>query len=134
MLLRLLFHHIRISHLLLYYSLYSSLLCSGKFIPLLLATSPRLLGYATAFSPSLTVKSSLARNIIHGSSIGTKLFSSTDNDTMSDEVSKAKVAAAEYKSSDKDGAGPDTVFDKILSGEWSSNKVHEDDLALAFRE
>ena len=53
---------------------------------------------------------------------------------MSDEVSKAKEAAAEYKSSDKDGAGPDTVFDKILSGEWSSNKVHEDDLALAFRE
>lgn len=101
----------------------------------MLATSPRLLGYAAAFTPSLTANSSLARNIIHGSSIGSnKLFSSTDKDTMSDEVSKAKEAAAEYKSSDKDGAGPDTVFDKILSGEWSSNKVHEDDLALAFRE
>ena len=111
------------------------LLCSGKFIPLLFATSPRLFGYAAAFTPYLTANSSLARNIIHGSSIGrNKLFSSTDKDTMSDEVSKAKAAAAEYKSSDKDGAGPDTVFDKILSGEWSSKKVHEDDLALAFRE
>lgn len=44
----------------------------------------------------------------------------------SDEVAKAKVAT-------NDGGQP-TVFDKILSGEWSSNKVHEDDLCLAFRD
>jgi histidine triad (HIT) family protein len=53
---------------------------------------------------------------------------------MSDEVSKAKEAAAAYESSEKDGAGPTTVFDKILSGEWSSDKVYEDDKALAFRD
>lgn len=50
------------------------------------------------------------------------------------EVDKAKAAAAAYKSSDTDGAGPATVFDKILSGEWSSDKVHEDDRCLAFRD
>mmetsp|Transcript_19544 Transcript_19544/g.32452 ORF Transcript_19544/g.32452 Transcript_19544/m.32452 type:complete len:193 (+) Transcript_19544:46-624(+) len=53
---------------------------------------------------------------------------------MSDEVNKAKAAAAEYKSSDTDGAGPATVFDKILSGEWKSDKVYEDDTAYAFRD
>ena len=46
-----------------------------------------------------------------------------------DEVSAAKAAAATHT----DGGAP-TVFDKILSGEWSSNKVHEDDLCLAFRD
>lgn len=52
----------------------------------------------------------------------------------SDEVEKAKEAAEAYKSSDLDGAGPATVFDKILSGEWSSKKVFEDDRCLAFRD
>jgi len=52
---------------------------------------------------------------------------------MSDEVAAAKAAAAEYQSSDKDGAGPETAFDNILSGKWPSDKVHEDDKALAFR-
>ena len=32
-----------------------------------------------------------------------------------------------------DGAPP-TVFDKIISGEWSSDKIHEDELCLAFRD
>jgi histidine triad (HIT) family protein len=54
--------------------------------------------------------------------------------SSSDEVDKAKEAAAAYKSSDADGAGPATVFDKILSGEWSSNKVYEDETAFAFRD
>ena len=36
-------------------------------------------------------------------------------------------------SSDDDG-NPPTIFDKILSGEWSSKKVHEDELCLAFRD
>lgn len=39
-----------------------------------------------------------------------------------------------YKLSSEDNAGPATVFDKILSGEWSSNKVYEDDKAFAFRD
>jgi histidine triad (HIT) family protein len=52
--------------------------------------------------------------------------------TSSDEVEKAKEAAIAYKASSLDDAGPDTIFDKILSGEWSSDKVYEDDLALAF--
>ena len=52
---------------------------------------------------------------------------------MSDEVVAAKAAAAEYKG-DKDGAGPETVFDNILSGKWPSDKVYEDDDALAFRD
>eukprot|EP00550_Attheya_septentrionalis_P001569 CAMPEP_0198292918 /NCGR_PEP_ID=MMETSP1449-20131203/14745_1 /TAXON_ID=420275 /ORGANISM="Attheya septentrionalis, Strain CCMP2084" /LENGTH=142 /DNA_ID=CAMNT_0043992277 /DNA_START=280 /DNA_END=708 /DNA_ORIENTATION=+ len=52
----------------------------------------------------------------------------------SDEVKKAQEAAAAYQSSDLDGAGPATVFDKILSGEWSSNKVFEDERCLAFRD
>lgn len=59
-------------------------------------------------------------------------FVASDN-IMTDEVAAAKAAAAEYKSSDTDGAGPSTVFDNLLSGKWPSNKVHEDDLSLAFR-
>ena len=39
-----------------------------------------------------------------------------------------------YKSSDADGAGPATAFDNILSGKWPSDKVFEDDTALAFRD
>lgn len=57
--------------------------------------------------------------------------------SSSDEVTKAVVAAAAdqvWRNSDKDGAGPATVFDKILSGEWPSNKVHEDEHCLAFRD
>jgi histidine triad (HIT) family protein len=46
-----------------------------------------------------------------------------------DEVAKAKAAAADPS----DGGAP-TVFDKLLSGEWSSDKVHEDDKCLAFRD
>ena len=46
-----------------------------------------------------------------------------------DEVQKAQEAAALVA----DGAPP-TVFDKIISGEWSSDKIHEDELCLAFRD
>jgi len=49
--------------------------------------------------------------------------------SSSDEVAKAKEAAAKQTND-----GPPTVFDKILSGEWSSDKVYEDDFALAFRD
>jgi histidine triad (HIT) family protein len=44
------------------------------------------------------------------------------------EVDKAKQAAGNADS------GAPTVFDKILSGEWSSDKVHDDDLCYAFRD
>jgi len=53
---------------------------------------------------------------------------------MSDEVAAAKAAAAEYKSSDADGAGPETAFDNILSNKWPSTKVYEDTTTLAFRD
>eukprot|EP00567_Pseudictyota_dubia_P013137 CAMPEP_0197437956 /NCGR_PEP_ID=MMETSP1175-20131217/5080_1 /TAXON_ID=1003142 /ORGANISM="Triceratium dubium, Strain CCMP147" /LENGTH=137 /DNA_ID=CAMNT_0042967599 /DNA_START=301 /DNA_END=714 /DNA_ORIENTATION=+ len=53
---------------------------------------------------------------------------------MSDEVEKAKEAAADFEHSGKDGAGPPTVFDKLLSGEWKCDKVHEDDMCFAFRD
>jgi histidine triad (HIT) family protein len=47
--------------------------------------------------------------------------------STNDEVAKAAAAA--------EAAIPETtVFDKILSGEWGSDKVHEDDLCLAFRD
>jgi histidine triad (HIT) family protein len=47
---------------------------------------------------------------------------------MSDEVAKAQAAA---ESAD---TGAPTIFDKILSGEWSSDKVYEDEKVLAFRD
>jgi hypothetical protein len=99
---------------------------SGKLIPLLLAsTIPRNL-------PAFAATTSYTRNSAH--SIGRKqLFSSSDK-RMTDEVTEAKAAAASYVSSDDDGVGPATVFDNILSGKWPSDKVHEDDLSLAFRE
>mmetsp|Transcript_10006 Transcript_10006/g.14156 ORF Transcript_10006/g.14156 Transcript_10006/m.14156 type:complete len:139 (+) Transcript_10006:294-710(+) len=52
----------------------------------------------------------------------------------SDEVSASKKAAATFEASSDDGAGPATVFDKLLSGEWPSDKVYEDDEAFAFRD
>lgn len=51
-----------------------------------------------------------------------------------DEVAAAKEAAVAYRLSSEDEAGPATVFDKILSKEWSSTKVYEDDVAYAFRD
>lgn len=47
---------------------------------------------------------------------------------MSDEVQEAKEAAL------LNNTGAPTVFDKILSGEWSSDKVFEDEQCLAFRD
>jgi len=45
---------------------------------------------------------------------------------MSEEVNKSKEA------SDKDGSP--TVFDKILSNEWPSDSVYQDDTVYAFRD
>jgi histidine triad (HIT) family protein len=50
--------------------------------------------------------------------------------SSSDEVQKAQDAAAAQVVDD----APLTIFDKILSGEWSSDKLHEDELCLAFRD
>ncbi len=44
---------------------------------------------------------------------------------MSDEVAAANAAA---------DTGEPTIFDKIIDGSIPSNKVHEDDLCLAFRD
>ena len=46
----------------------------------------------------------------------------------SDEVAKAQAAKAP-----SDGGEP-TVFDKLLSGEWDSDVVYQDDRAFAFRD
>jgi histidine triad (HIT) family protein len=57
------------------------------------------------------------------------MMSSRSNNNDSDEVAKAQAAGAGAADT-----GAPTVFDKILSGEWSSDKVYEDDRVLAFRD
>jgi len=57
-----------------------------------------------------------------------------NNNNVVAEVPAAKEAAPKYKSSSEDQAGPETIFDKLLSGEWDSDKVYEDDKAFAFRD
>ncbi len=92
-------------------------------------------GSAFAFSPSLPTLTNSSSAFT--SKTFTSLFSSKSGDDskeMSDEVAKAKEAAKNFKLSDADGAGPATVFDKLLSGEWPSEKVYEDDTAFAFRD
>ena len=49
----------------------------------------------------------------------------------SDEVQKAKEAAANNAGGD---GQPPTIFDKILSGDIPANKIHDDDLCIAFRD
>ena len=100
---------------------------SGKLIPLLLSTTPRLWGFTSTLAPVTAIPYRRINFIL-----GSNQFSSNDN-TMLDEVAAAKAAARLVASSDIDGAGPATAFDNILSGKWPSDKVHEDDLSLAFR-
>jgi histidine triad (HIT) family protein len=54
-----------------------------------------------------------------------RMMSSGSND----EVTKAQAAGAGAADT-----GAPTVYDKILSGEWPSDKVYEDDTVLAFRD
>jgi histidine triad (HIT) family protein len=58
--------------------------------------------------------------------------------SSSDEVIKAQQGAADAAAiiniNNNIDDGPPTVFDKILSGEWSSTKVYEDEECLAFRD
>jgi histidine triad (HIT) family protein len=56
-------------------------------------------------------------------------MSSGSNNNDGDEVAKAQAAGAGAADT-----GAPTIFDKILSGEWSSDKVFEDDRVLAFRD
>ena len=49
--------------------------------------------------------------------------------SSSDEVKKAEEAAKNVG----DGSEP-TIFDKIVSGEIPSDKIHDDDLCIAFRD
>ena len=86
-----------------------------------------------------TTATSRARTHTHrflSSSSKNKIENEKEN--MSGEVVKAKEAAAaeaqRSSSSSADDAGPDTIFDKLLSGEWPSDKVYEDDRAFAFRD
>jgi histidine triad (HIT) family protein len=57
-------------------------------------------------------------------------MSTTSGNGNNDEVAAAIAAAG----SNNVDTGKPTVFDKILSGEWSCNKVYEDDLCLAFHD
>ena len=57
-------------------------------------------------------------------------YSSSALSMSSDEVQKAKEAAA---SGAGDGA-PATIFDKILSGDIPADKIHDDDVCIAFRD
>jgi hypothetical protein len=70
------------------------------------------LGYAVGFSPATVA----TRSTLFGN---TRSFSIN----MTDEVAAAKEAAANYKSSDGDGAGPATVFDKLLRYVQQSPRV-----------
>jgi len=49
----------------------------------------------------------------------------------SDEVQKAKESAASNAGGD---GQPLTIFDKILSGDIPADKIHDDDLCIAFRD
>lgn len=51
-----------------------------------------------------------------------------------DEVSAAKASAINYSKLSMEHAESETVFDKILSGEWPSEKVYEDETTFAFRD
>ncbi|KAL7477299.1 hypothetical protein ACHAW6_003111 [Cyclotella cf. meneghiniana] len=108
---------------------------SGRLVHLLIAYSPRLLGYAPAFAPpAVATTPSNINNLPNNKATRRSFGRTTSILAMSDEVAAAKQAASQFKSSDGDGAGPPTVFDKLLSGEWPCKKVHEDDIVLAFRD
>ena len=49
-------------------------------------------------------------------------------------MSPSKEEAAAKRASVHKNQDLPTVFDKILSGEWSSDKVYEDEIAYAFRD
>jgi histidine triad (HIT) family protein len=94
--------------------------------------APRSSSIAAAFVPKLAANqsSSIARvTFMQERTLITATGSVLAMASEGDEVAKAKAAAADPS----DGGAP-TVFDKLLSGEWSSDKVHEDDKCLAFRD
>lgn len=84
-------------------------------------------GIAAAFVPTSSFgRKSLLTAAVVTSSIPLSQFLTRRNmSSGSDEVAKAQTA--------KDDGEP-TVFDKILSKEWDSTKVYEDDLCYAFKD
>jgi histidine triad (HIT) family protein len=98
----------------------------------LLSLSSRASRITFAFSPLTT--SSSASFVVPATAASLLYYSTTTPTTLamslpSDEVQKAAEAAAVCR----DGGAP-TIFDKIVSGEIPSNKLHEDDLCIAFRD
>jgi histidine triad (HIT) family protein len=89
---------------------------SWKTLSFLALTTPQLVSSIDSNTPSTS------------SSSNRKRFMSS---TGSDEVAKAQEAAAAVAGND---SGEPTVFDKLLSGEWKSDKVYEDDTTFAFRD
>lgn len=64
----------------------------------------------------------------HNSSVRQVFEGLTTKRSMSSEIDKAQAAASQADS------GAPTIFDKIIAGDIPSNRVFEDDRALAFRD
>ena len=88
--------------------------------------------YNRVLVQALALSSSRAFLIAPTSSSIRHFTTTSIHNNMNDEVSKAHQAAA--ASTEIADTGAPTVFDKILSGEWSSTKVYEDTQCLAFRD
>ena len=85
-------------------------------------------GVRSSYQPVVAFKNTAAHPLPY-SSTATKLAM-----TSSDEVQKA-IKAAEEKNNVDDGDGqPPTIFDKIISGEIPAEKIHDDELCIAFRD
>mmetsp|Transcript_19624 Transcript_19624/g.45773 ORF Transcript_19624/g.45773 Transcript_19624/m.45773 type:complete len:197 (-) Transcript_19624:74-664(-) len=86
-----------------------------------------------SLSPSTSRHISLVRAL---SALSTTNFSRSYSSASvlamsSNEVQKAKDAAANNAGGDEE---PPTIFDKILSGDIPADKIHDDDLCIAFRD
>ena len=92
---------------------------------------PRLL-YCSALVHSrfsATTAANALKLPINSSSFARSYTTTTALAMSSDEVKKAEEAAKNLG----DGSEP-TIFDKIVSGDIPSDKIHDDDLCIAFRD
>ena len=106
--------------------------CALSSLPV---ASSLILNHSEYSRPSTRPLTGKGNTFVHRTDrFGLNYHTSTSRRMASDEEKAAIQAAKDFKSFDNDMAGPPTVFDKILSGEWSSKKVHEDELCLAFRD
>ncbi|CAJ1965297.1 unnamed protein product [Cylindrotheca closterium] len=99
---------------------------------LLVARSPSSSSSSSAFKTTpLAAAFAFHNNKSHyySKTTATATATTTTSLNMSDEVKKAQEAAELAA----DGSPP-TIFDNIISGKWDSDKIHEDDLCLAFRD